>query len=132
MPSRTMGTLHIMGRPYLDRGDHALSMQPAANSLSRPDKRDRAFHGIWVAVFALFVCISGALSQQPSPVTIRGRVLNPGGVPIADVPVRLEHAGNQSAEVHTGSDGNFTFHDLVPGDYTVVAEHAGLRSTPVT
>src|SRR5215472_2156706 len=128
MPSRTMRTLHIMGRPYRNRGDHARSIQPAANSLSHPAIRNLAFHGMWMAVFALFVCTSGAVSQQPPAVTIRGRVLDPAGAPLANVPVRLERAGNQAAEAHTGSDGNFTFHDLVPGDYTVVAEHAGRRS----
>ncbi|HEY3626707.1 MAG TPA: tetratricopeptide repeat protein [Terracidiphilus sp.] len=83
-------------------------------------------------VFSAIVCGSCLFPQQPAAIAIEGKVSNASGAPIANAPVRLEHAGSPPANSATTADGRFMFRDLAPGDYTVIAENAGRRSAPVT
>jgi tetratricopeptide (TPR) repeat protein len=95
-------------------------------------KNGGGFGGSIVAIFFAIVCsVLNALSPQPG-VTIQGVVSHPGGVPIGDVPVRLERAESPPAETRTSADGSFWFHGLQPGDYTLSAKDAGGRSAMTT
>jgi tetratricopeptide (TPR) repeat protein len=80
---------------------------------------------IWAAVLIFVSCLAAAWSQQSDPTTIQGRVSNASGAPVASAPVHLEHAGAQAAETSTNAEGEFTFRNVPPGEYTVSAENAG-------
>lgn len=69
-------------------------------------------------------------SQPSASTTIQGTVSNPGGAPIANATVRLEHSGAPPAETKTNADGSFIFRAVPADDYTLIAESAGQRSAP--
>jgi hypothetical protein len=58
--------------------------------------------------------------------TIRGRVVDPRGAPLANASVSLRGAfrGIRSPWVFTRADGSFVFGDVPPGDYTVQASQS--------
>ncbi len=83
----------------------------------------------------LFVFVLGvwsAVAQQAAAITIQGKVSDASGAPINKAAVRLERAGGPSAETTTNADGSYIFRALPPGDYSLSAENAGHRSSPVT
>lgn len=53
---------------------------------------------------------------------VAGRVVGPGGAPVAEVAVMIT-AGPPHADLAalTGAEGDFSFRDLAPGEYTFLA-----------
>lgn len=85
-----------------------------------------------VAVLGLF-CFFGVgqtgISQAPPTSTLRGRVLDGAGAPVAEAKVRLEHGGHRVAETGSATDGGFVFSGLGDGTYTLTAEQGEKRSS---
>jgi tetratricopeptide (TPR) repeat protein len=96
-----------------------------------PGNGGRIAGSIAAVILAILCSVSSALSQQPGA-TIQGVVSHPGGIPIGDAPVRLEHAGSPPEETRTSADGSFLFRGLQPADYTLTAKDAGGRSAITT
>ena len=91
----------------------------------------------WVRLFvtALFVVwLRGVSAQTPSPqpassVTIRGRVVNSAGMPVAGALVHLEaQSGGKKADSVADPNGLVAFSGLPTGTYTLTAEKSGIRT----
>ena len=82
------------------------------------------------ALSAFLLGLTSLSSQSPGLTTIAGKVTNASGAPVSSAVVKLEHAGSQVTECTTDASGSFTFPNVSAGEYTVIAESAGLRSTP--
>ncbi len=52
--------------------------------------------------------------------TLTGTLADARGVPLADVPLWLEHRGRPLAEARTATDGSFAFEPLATGSYELV------------
>jgi tetratricopeptide (TPR) repeat protein len=81
----------------------------------------------------IFVCGSELAEGQPADdFTIRGQVLDSVQAPVAGATIRLErNSDGRKSETNSGSKGEFSFSGLARGDYSLVAEMAGRRSSTV-
>jgi hypothetical protein len=70
-----------------------------------------------------------ALSAQT--VTLSGTATDAKGKPIANATVSLKPAQGSTIEARTDAEGNYTFSNLAPGDYTLSASAEGLVAKPV-
>ncbi len=70
-----------------------------------------------------------ALAAQT--VTLSGTATDAKGKPIANATVSLKPAQGSPIEVRTDAEGNYTFSNLAPGDYTLTASAEGLVAKPV-
>ena len=93
----------------------------------------------WLFVTALFlVWLRSISAQTPSPqpdsgVTIRGRVVNSAGVPVAGALVHLEaQSSGKKADSVADRNGLVTFSVLPTGTYTLTAEKSGMRTRAAT
>ena len=86
------------------------------------------FHGLRVAIAALALLLVGSPgtravpAQTGPPLTLRGRVLDENGQPVAGVQVKLEGLGNAKFSALTDGAGYFSVPNLAPGEYTVQME----------
>jgi len=86
---------------------------------------------VFCLTFACLFCWAGAVAAQPPGVQISGSVVYPQGHVLPGVTVTLAPVGDPDAaagivaSTTTGPQGRFTFDDIVPGAYTVVAELSG-------
>lgn len=60
-----------------------------------------------------------------------GTVNDENGQPVSDAVVSIWQGANMLDEKPTDSDGGFEFEDLAPGDYNVVIDHNGNKTTTV-
>ncbi len=74
---------------------------------------------------------------DPAPLTIRliaggqliGRVLDPVGLPVAGVEVRVEGASGEEREVSSDAEGRFRVPELAPGRYALTAYAGGWKES---
>lgn len=90
----------------------------------------------WGSIFcalAIALCLSTfALAQDDTSATIVGTVSDPAGAGIPNATVVVTSLRtNQTRQVQTNSDGNFTVYPLIPGEYTVAVEQSGFKKTVV-
>ena len=72
---------------------------------------------------------SGAVSAQTFKATIAGQVTDSTGASVPNAVVTItENATNQSQTVTTGEDGNYTFTQLTPGNYTLKIEAPNFKT----
>jgi hypothetical protein len=85
----------------------------------------RSLHAFFLPVFLLF---AGALFGQSSAGTISGRVVDTSGGAVAGAQVRVINEVDQQARTfETASNGEFTFPQLAPGNYTIAVQMAGFK-----
>ena len=70
-----------------------------------------------------------AHADAPQTGTVEGVVTDPSGTPLAGVTVTLQSERGSKTAI-TGSEGEYRFGLLVPGDYTVQAAMEGMQSQP--
>src|SRR5271169_3171725 len=70
------------------------------------------------------IALSGLAAGQSSDCQWTGVLRDGHGAPIADAIVRVQ-SGDIRASAQTAQDGHFTFAALVPGPYSVTADHNG-------
>src|SRR5204862_3771841 len=75
-------------------------------------------------VFAALACATPALAQTQA--TVNGVVTDPLGARVPNATVSLT-GGGQSRETRSGSDGAYTFANVAPGLYQVVATLSGFQ-----
>ncbi len=88
-----------------------------------------------VRAFALFLFTSFFslfTSVQASEASLRGRVTDPDGRPVAGAEVFISGATVSPLRARTDADGRFTLAPLPPGRYTVLASAPGLVSDSQT
>src|SRR3954470_12861154 len=78
------------------------------------------------AVFAALACSFAVPAQAQQQATVNGVVTDPLGARVADAQVTLT-GGAQSRETRSGSDGAYTFANVAPGLYQVVATLSGFQ-----
>jgi outer membrane receptor protein involved in Fe transport len=84
------------------------------------------FRNLGLVLVALITCATTALGQEITG-TVRGRVVDPQGLPVPGVLVTA--TGEQGMKTATSdAEGRFTIPFLTPGPYTVRAELAGFKS----
>jgi hypothetical protein len=66
--------------------------------------------------------LAGSVCAADTPLTLRGRVLDENGQPVAGVQVILEGLGKPKISVLTDGAGYFSIQNLAPGEYTVQME----------
>ncbi len=71
------------------------------------------------------------LSLAGQVVTLSGTATDAKGKPIANADVSLKSARGAAIQVHADSEGNYTFPDLTPGEYTLSGSGQGLRSKDI-
>ena len=64
-------------------------------------------------------------------VTLSGTATDAKGKPIDNATVSLKPAQGSAIEVRTDAQGNYTFSNLAPGDYTISASGDGLVAKPI-
>jgi len=79
------------------------------------------------AATALFLCLPAALLAQVNG-SITGTVTDPSGsaIPAAAVKLTSESTGQALSNV-SDADGNFVFTGVLPGIYSIAAEHQGFK-----
>jgi hypothetical protein len=66
--------------------------------------------------------LAGSFATADTPLTLRGRVLDENGQPVAGVQVKLEGLGKPKISALTDDAGYFSVPNLVPGEYGVQME----------
>jgi hypothetical protein len=85
----------------------------------------------FLLVFAIF-SPGPVLAQTVTTGTVVGTVSDPSGAAVADADVVLRNkATNAQASQITNSAGQYTFPNVVPGDYTISVKKVGFRTTDV-
>jgi hypothetical protein len=80
------------------------------------------FHGLRVAAATVALLLAGSVCAGDTPLTLRGRVLDDNGQPVAGVQVILEGLGKSKFSRQTDDAGYFSIQNLAPGEYTVQIE----------
>src|SRR6266704_3246984 len=82
-----------------------------------------------VALFVAFVLSTCSFLQGQSTYgSITGSVTDPSGAAVADAQVTLTNLGTaEKRSQQTGSDGLYSFVNLIPGQYRVEVEKAGFK-----
>ncbi len=76
----------------------------------------------------IVVGVGGAVFAQEYRGSIRGRASDPSGAVVPNVTVRVTNLGTGvSVVTPTSVEGNYQVPFLLPGDYSVSAEHAGFK-----
>ena len=82
---------------------------------------------VTLAAFSLAL-LSPAFGQTPGTGAIRGRVLDPAGLPVANAHVLLTNESTKTSRTDdTTSEGSFAASLLAPGDYSITVEQPGLE-----
>ena len=92
------------------------------------------FHGLRVAAATVALLLSGSFCAADTPLTLRGRVLDENGLPVAGVQVKLEGLGKPKISAETDDAGYFAIPNLAPGEYSLQMEKVDffvLRGQPV-
>src|SRR6201993_3836990 len=79
-------------------------------------------HGLRVAAATLAFLLAGSFGFADTALSLRGRVLDENGQPVAGVQVILEGLGKQKISALTDGAGYFSVPNLAPGEYTVQME----------
>jgi len=66
--------------------------------------------------------LAGSFGAADTPITLRGRVLDENGQPVAGVQVKLEGLGKPKISGLTDDAGYFSVKNIAPGEYTVQME----------
>jgi len=66
--------------------------------------------------------LAGSFGAADTPLTLRGRVLDENGQPVAGVQVKLEGLGKPKISALTDDAGYFSVKNIVPGEYAVQME----------
>ena len=66
--------------------------------------------------------LAGSFGAADTPLTLRGRVLDENGQPVAGVQVKLEGLGKPKISVLTDDAGYFSVKNIAPGEYTAQME----------
>jgi hypothetical protein len=80
------------------------------------------FHGLRVAAATVALLLAVSFCAADAPLTLRGRVLDENGQPVAGVQVKLEGLGNVKFSALTDDAGYFSVPNLPPGEYTARME----------
>ena len=80
------------------------------------------FHGLRVAAATVALLLAGSFGAADSAVTLRGRVVDEDGLPVAAVQVKLEGLGKPKISALTDDAGYFSVPNLAPGEYSVRME----------
>jgi hypothetical protein len=84
------------------------------------------------ALRLLIPCILLSLVSAAQTATLSGTATDAKGKPIADATVSIKsESGNESVNVHTDGDGNYSIPNLAPGDYSISASGGGLSSKTI-
>lgn len=70
----------------------------------------------------MWLTLAAAIAQAAS---VRGRVTDAGGAPVAGVTVIASKAGEMASRQVTGTEGDYRFEDLEPGVYSLKVTRAG-------
>lgn len=84
-----------------------------------------------LAVRMLMLGLLFPASLVAQSVTLSGTATDAKGKPIANATVSLKPAQGSPLEVRTDGEGNYTFANLAPGDYTISASGGGLAAKPI-
>jgi hypothetical protein len=79
-------------------------------------------HGLRVAAALVALLLAWSVCAADTPLTLRGRVLDENGQPVAGVQVKLEGLGKLKVSALTDGAGYFSVPNLAPGEYTVQME----------
>ena len=88
----------------------------------RTQKGFLVFHGLRVAAAAVALLLAGSFGAADTPLTLRGRVTDENGLPVAGVQVKLEGLGRSKISALTDDAGYFSVPNLTPGGYSVRME----------
>ena len=84
----------------------------------------------WLAVAGLTACLSSTLSAQSTAGRIVGRVADPTGAVLADVKIILTNEATGAArDTKTNASGDYTFVEVVPGNYQIEFELTGFKKS---
>ena len=115
---------------------HALPEGPLKTGMAMgPDEHRRTVLFPLIVILGIVICAANArhaLPQSGRDVTIRGRVLDSAGSPVADATVRLvRKTDHQASETKSKEDGAFSFAGLETGTYLLAATKAKMRSPEI-
>ena len=80
------------------------------------------FHDLRVAAATVALLLAASFCAADAPLTLRGRVLDENGQPVAGVQVILQGLGKSKFSRLTDDAGYFSVPNLAPGEYTVQME----------
>ncbi|HTB93846.1 MAG TPA: carboxypeptidase regulatory-like domain-containing protein [Candidatus Sulfotelmatobacter sp.] len=80
------------------------------------------FNGLRVAAATMALLLVGSFVAADTPLTLRGRVVDEDGLPVAEVQVKLEGLGKAKISALTDDAGYFSIPKLPPGEYSVRME----------
>ena len=84
--------------------------------------------GCMIRVCSLAVILTGSLAAQSVVATITGRVTDPSGAAVPNIPVQVRNVEtNQVTPAITSTEGVYTAPYLRPGPYTITAEAPGFK-----
>ena len=84
----------------------------------------------WIEILlvSLWSLLAAVAQAQTFKATLNGRVVDPSGGAIVDAKVTIRNTGtNQEQTVTTGTEGNFVFPLLPPGEYALTVEATGFK-----
>src|SRR5215472_8501895 len=87
----------------------------------------RALKSVAVLIFASV--ISTCIAQSQATASLRGTITDPSGAVIPDATVTLKSAENGSSrKTATDINGEYSFLQVAPGDYNLIAEKSGFAT----
>jgi outer membrane receptor protein involved in Fe transport len=82
-------------------------------------------------VFTLVLLFAGfASAASAQTASVRGRVVDPSGAPVAGATVNLRSAAGLARQAPSAADGSYAFAAVPPGDYELSAAAQGFRAEP--
>jgi outer membrane cobalamin receptor len=82
-------------------------------------------------VFTLVLLLAGFASAASAQIaSVRGRVVDPSGAPVAGATVSLRSAAGVARQAPSAADGSYAFAAVPPGDYELSAAAQGFRAEP--
>src|SRR5499427_10130654 len=87
----------------------------------------RALKSVAVLIFA--TVISTSIAQSQATASLRGTISDPSGAVIPDATVTLKSSENGSSrKTATDINGEYSFLQVAPGDYNLIAEKSGFAT----
>ncbi len=88
---------------------------------------------LWLSCVGILVFGIGPLQAQVSTADVLGTVTDPSGAVVQGATVKIVNTGTEETRnVATGSDGQYTFTALQPGSYVVTVTASGFKSFKAT
>src|SRR6201999_1035527 len=88
------------------------------------------FHPLFCSFFLALCCVTAALGQSSS--SVAGTITDSAGAVVVDATITLINTDTAAVRTeHTDKSGQYQFAQVLPGNYTLKADHEGFGQVTV-